>query len=117
MKAPGTAYDNDLLGKDPQPADMADYIQTGQDNGGVHLNSGIPNRAFFLTAASLGGFAWERAGQIWYDTIRDKSLNQNAGFADYASHTALNAGHRYGSGSAEQKAVLDAWAEVGVKPS
>jgi Zn-dependent metalloprotease len=81
MKAPGTAYDNNLMGKDPQPADMAHYVHTAQDNGGVHTNSGIPNRAFFLVATALGGNAWEKAGQIWYDTIRDKSLNASANFA------------------------------------
>ena len=64
MKAPGTAYDNPLMGKDPQPADMAHYMQTMQDNGGVHINSGIPNRAFFLVATALGGNAWVKAGQI-----------------------------------------------------
>ena len=55
MKAPGTAYDNDVLGKDPQPADMSHYIHTAQDNGGVHLNSGIPNHAFYLAATAIGG--------------------------------------------------------------
>jgi Zn-dependent metalloprotease len=81
MKAPGTAYNDKTLGKDPQPADMKNYVHTSQDNGGVHLNSGIPNHAFFLLATSLGGNAWEKAGQIWYDTIRDKSLNASANFA------------------------------------
>lgn len=46
MKAPGTAYDDPVIGKDPQPASMADYVETDDDNGGVHINSGIPNRAF-----------------------------------------------------------------------
>ena len=115
MKAPGTAYDNNVMGKDPQPADMAHYIQTAQDNGGVHLNSGIPNRAFFLTASAIGGYAWEKSGQIWYDTIRDKSLSKTANFATFAAHTVLSAGHRYGTNSDEQKAVKAAWHEVGVK--
>lgn len=117
MKAPGTAYDNDVMGKDPQPADMQHYLQTSEDNGGVHLNSGIPNRAFYLVATAIGGNAWEKAGQIWYDTIRDKSLRASANFASFASHTVLNAGRRYGTGSAEQKAAADAWRQVGVKPS
>jgi Zn-dependent metalloprotease len=52
MKAPGTAYHDPLLkhdlrpdGKDPQPAHMRDYVNTELDNGGVHVNSGIPNKA------------------------------------------------------------------------
>jgi Zn-dependent metalloprotease len=117
MKAPGTAYDNNLIGKDPQPADMAHYVHTLQDNGGVHINSGIPNRAFYLVASALGGNAWEKAGQIWYDTIRDARLKPTASFAAFAGRTVVNAGHRYGSGSVERKAVRDAWRQVGVRPS
>jgi Zn-dependent metalloprotease len=114
MKAPGTAYDNKVMGKDPQPADMKHYIRTAEDNGGVHLNSGIPNRAFYLAATKIGGFAWEKAGQIWYDTLTDRALRPNAMFAGFARRTAINAAHRYGMNSPERKAVLEAWAEVGV---
>ncbi|BBE24050.1 hypothetical protein MN0502_29330 [Arthrobacter sp. MN05-02] len=39
LRAPGTAYDDDVLGRDPQPATMADYVETTSDNGGVHINS------------------------------------------------------------------------------
>jgi Zn-dependent metalloprotease len=115
MKAPGTAYDNDMLGKDPQPAHMRDYVRTAQDSGGVHINSGIPNKAFYLVASALGGHAWEAPGQIWYDTIRDKSLPASASFVTFASHTVLNASKRYGSQSHERKAVAAAWNEVGVR--
>jgi len=72
MKAPGTAYDDPVLGKDPQPAHMKDYVNTISDNGGVHINSGIPNHAFYITAVELGGYAWEKAGQIWYVTLKNK---------------------------------------------
>jgi len=114
MKAPGTAYDDPKLGKDPQPVDMAHYVKTSDDNGGVHINSGIPNHAFFLVARALGGYAWERAGQIWYDTLTDHRLKANANFANFANLTILNAGARYGAGGTEQKAARDAWAKVGV---
>jgi len=114
MKAPGTAYDNRVMGKDPQPAEMKNYVHTAQDHGGVHINSGIPNRAFYLVAEKLGGSAWEKAGQIWYDTIRDPRLRRSASFADFAARTAFNAGHRYGTHSTEQQAVLEAWKTVGV---
>ena len=92
-------------------------LRTAQDNGGVHINSEIPSRAFYLAAVAIGGNAWEKAGQIWYDTIRDKSLKASANFAAFAGRTVANAGHRYGSNSAEQKAVSDARNKVGVKPS
>ena len=114
MKAPGTAYDDPKLGKDPQPADMAHYLKTSDDSGGVHINSGIPNHAFFLVASAIGGNAWERAGQIWYDTLTDHRLKANANFAAFANLTILNAGARYGAGGTEQKATQDAWAKVGV---
>ena len=48
MKAPGTAYDDPLIGKDPQPDHMSRYDSRTLDNGGVHINSGIPNKAFVL---------------------------------------------------------------------
>ena len=65
MKEPGSAYNDPTLGKDPQPGHMKNYVETTDDNGGVHINSGIPNRAFYLTAKELGGYAWEKAGKIW----------------------------------------------------
>ncbi|PZT74994.1 MULTISPECIES: M4 family metallopeptidase [unclassified Streptomyces] len=113
MKAPGTAYDDDVLGKDPQPATMDDYIHTGDDNGGVHLNSGIPNRAFYLLATALGGSSWERAGQLWFDVLTGGELAVDADFADFARLTVAAARSRFGEGDVVE-AVLKAWSEVGV---
>jgi Zn-dependent metalloprotease len=113
MKAPGTAYDDDVLGKDPQPATMDDYVSTGRDNGGVHINSGIPNHAFYLLAEALGGKAWERAGQIWYDTLTSGTLTATPTFADFAQATVAASRARYEDGE-ETRAVLKAWERVGV---
>ncbi|WP_190128639.1 M4 family metallopeptidase [Streptomyces mashuensis] len=113
MKAPGTAYDDDVLGKDPQPASMDDYVRTSRDNGGVHINSGIPNHAFYLVATALGGHAWERAGKIWYATLTGGQLASDASFADFARLTAATARTLYGEGD-EVRAVLKAWGQVGV---
>ncbi|MEW1625995.1 M4 family metallopeptidase [Streptomyces sp. NPDC089173] len=113
MKAPGTAYDDDVLGKDPQPASMEDYVETEEDNGGVHINSGIPNRAFHLLATALGGNAWERAGQIWFDVLTGGELTATADFAEFARLTVAAAGARFGE-RGEKEAVLKAWSEVGV---
>ncbi|MFJ3664990.1 M4 family metallopeptidase [Streptomyces sp. NPDC090106] len=113
MKAPGTAYDDDVLGKDPQPAIMADFVRTGRDNGGVHINSGIPNHAFYLLATELGGHAWERAGQIWYDVLTGGELTKTAEFTDFARLTVAAARARYGE-AAELGAVQKAWEQVGV---
>ena len=114
MKAPGTAYDDKVLGKDPQPANMSHYVHTYQDNGGVHINSGIPNHAFYLAATSIGGHAWEKAGRIWYETLRDPALRPTWGFRRFARLTATVAGRLFGQGGVEQKAVREAWSQVGI---
>jgi Zn-dependent metalloprotease len=113
MKAPGTAYDDPVLGKDPQPAHMSNYVNTTQDNGGVHINSGIPNHAFYLVAMELGGNAWEKAGQIWYVTLRDK-IRATTDFQGAADLTYATAADLYGANSLEQQAVKNGWAGVGI---
>ncbi|MFP5315221.1 MAG: M4 family metallopeptidase [Actinomycetes bacterium] len=114
LKAPGTAYDDDVLGKDPQPATMADYVETTSDNGGVHINSGIPNHAFYIAATRLGGYAWERAGQIWYDAATGGNVPEDCTFSRFADVTVDAAKARFGEGSPEVEAVGYAWREVGV---
>ena len=114
MAAPGTAYNDPLLGKDPQPGHMKDYVQTTRDNGGVHINSGIPNHAFYRVATALGGFAWERAGRIWYEALRDPRLRPTAQFRTFARLTVANAQRLYGPSSAEERAVREGWHQVGV---
>ncbi|HXD09526.1 MAG TPA: M4 family metallopeptidase [Anaerolineales bacterium] len=113
MKAPGTAYNDPVLGKDPQPAHMKDYVNTISDNGGVHINSGIPNHAFYLIATQIGGNAWDKAGQIWYVTLRDK-LKATSNFQDCANLTYQTAADLFGAGSLEQQAVQKGWADVGL---
>jgi Zn-dependent metalloprotease len=113
MKAPGTAYDDKLLGKDPQPATMKDYKLQQADAGGVHVNSGIPNRAFYLVSAALGGNAWEIAGRIWYESVT-KKLKHDAQFQQCADATYAVAVERYGPASNAAKAVAAGWAEVGL---
>jgi Zn-dependent metalloprotease len=114
LAAPGTAYDNPLLGKDPQPAHFRDYKPADypDDNGGVHIFSGIPNHAFYLTAMKLGGHAWEKAGRIWYLALTDL-LSRRATFADAALGTITGADRLFGPTAA--RTVRDAWAEVGVE--
>ena len=111
---PGTAYDDDVLGKDPQPAHMRDYVQTRDDNGGVHINSGIPNRAFYLVATALGGHAWERAGLIWYRTLTSGTVPSTADFTMFARATLAAAAAEYGENSEEVDAVRAGWSGVGV---
>jgi Zn-dependent metalloprotease len=114
LKAPGTAYDNDALGRDPQPADMSGYQNLPEtdegDNGGVHINSGIPNHAFYLVASTIGGHAWEAPGHIWYESLLASTPTTQ--FQDFAETTYGKASQLYGADA--QKAVRNAWAEVGV---
>ena len=114
MKNPGSAYDDPVLGKDPQPGHMMDYVHGPADNFGVHTNSGIPNHAFYLAATKIGGFAWEKAGLIWYEAMTSPSLSRRAQFLDFAALTVEVAGDLYGANSAEEKAVWEAWSEVGL---
>ncbi|MBL0749151.1 protealysin inhibitor emfourin [Nocardioides baculatus] len=110
MAAPGTAYDDPELGTDPQVGHMDDYIDTTDDNGGVHLNSGIPNKAFQLAAVAVGGTAVEGAGRIWYDALVGGDVAEDADFAAFAAATVAAAGQHAG-------AVSEAWAQVGVEPA
>jgi Zn-dependent metalloprotease len=113
MKAPGTAYDDPLLGKDPQPANMSGYVTGSDDNGGVHINSGILNRAFYLAATALGGFTWVVVGRIWYLVLTEK-LFPTAGFQDFAVATVVMAGQLYGIGGQVQTTIAEAWSAVGL---
>lgn len=113
MKAPGTAYDDPRLGKDPQPDHMRNYVKGPEDNGGVHINSGIPNKAFYLTAVALSprGYAWDKAGRIWYEVLCNR-LRPDSGFADCAHLTIQVAKEMFGASA--RSAVQKAWKAVGL---
>ena len=113
MAEPGTAYDDPVLGKDPQPSHMRDFVVTSDDLGGVHINSGIPNKAFHLVATAIGGPAWEAAGRIWMDALTG-GLPATADFASFAAATVEAAVARYGDDAPETRAVRKAWDGVGV---
>ena len=88
MKEPGTAFNNSVMGRDPQPANYKMRYKGGGDNGGVHINSGIMNRAFYKVVQRLGYFdtlptnhdtavnmikaretALKQAGAIWQEAL------------------------------------------------
>jgi hypothetical protein len=107
MAAPGTAYDDPVLGRDPQPGHMDDYVDTRADNGGVHINSGIPNRAFQLAAVAIGGSTADGAGRIWYAALTGGQVGARTDFAGFAAATVAEAAEH-------AEAVRQAWATVGV---
>jgi Zn-dependent metalloprotease len=125
MKEPGTAYDDPQLGKDPQPGHMKNFDHGSDDNGEVHINSGIfplgcadlgiPNKAFYLVATGLGGHSWEKPGKIWYGTLTDRRLRYNATFKQFATLTVEVAEKLYDTKVSE--IVQKAWVEVGVLDS
>jgi Zn-dependent metalloprotease len=119
MKAPGTAYNNPRVGKDPQSPNMDGYKNLPNtadgDWGGVHTNSGIPNHAFYLTSVALGGYSWERAGKIWYAALTDKSLkgiNTKTAFKIFADLTVKYALTLFDEET--EAVVAKAWADVKV---
>jgi Zn-dependent metalloprotease len=119
MKNPGKAYNNPIFGRDPQPDNMNRYVNMPDtdegDHGGVHINSGIPNKAFYLTSVGIGGQAWQAPGHIWYAAVQASTSTTD--FQEFADTTYLKAGQLYGSQGAEQQAVLSAWKEVGIRIS
>lgn len=72
MKAPGTANDFDN-----QPDHMDNYYSGMADNQGVHINSGIPNKAFYLSCLEIG---LDDCALIWFETL--KGLWRTANFND-----------------------------------
>ena len=112
MAAPGTAYDNPLMGKDPQPDHMKDIYIGPDDNGGVHKNSGIMNKAFYLVAREL---ETEKAALIWYTALQN--LWPTASFNDAVAQIVratqlLIKDHKIKSGSTQN--VRAAFKEVGL---
>ncbi len=98
-----------------QPASMDEYANLPNsrraDNGGVHVNSGIPNHAAYLVAQALGP---EKMEQIYYRTLT-QYLTPEADFQDAADASAQAAADLYGQ--AEADAVRAAFAQVGVTAS
>ena len=114
MAHPGTAYDDGLLGRDPQPRHMRGYVHTSADNGGVHINSGILNYAFANAAKTLGGNTWDVLGRIWYAVLTEH-LGPEADFAAFTRATAAVAGELYGNGV--RRVIAEAWSDVGLAVS
>ena len=83
MKMPGTAYSDALLGQDPQPYHMDFYVNTTDDNGGVHINSGIPNHAFYLYCMLYGRQVLGGAGAGLVRALQQLN-NPFASFHDWA---------------------------------
>ena len=107
---------NPALGLSSQPARMSEYrnLPVDTDNGGVHINSGIPNRAAYLLAEGLGSsIGRSKTEQIFYRALTEYLLRQS-NFLDARHATIQSAEDLYGTGSAESLAVASAWDAVEV---
>jgi len=109
LKAPGTAYDDKVVGKDPQPAHFSKLVVAEADNGGIHVNSGIPNKAFYEATIRIGS---EKAGKIWIESLSQFKAKTDILQAAKIIHQA--AVRLYGKDSGEEKAVQQAWNAVGL---
>lgn len=94
------------------PDHMRDYVYTSSDNGGVHTNSGIPNKAFYNFVTSPG-VTRDDAGKVWYRAL-SRYLTTNSQFVDARNATIQAATDLFGANSAQVQAVTNAWDDVGV---
>jgi Zn-dependent metalloprotease len=96
-----------------------------EDNGGVHINSGIPNHAFFLAieggtnrtsglaVTGVGAANREQVERIFYRAFTSY-LTPTADFAQARQATLRSASELFGDSSAAFRAVQQAWTAVGV---
>jgi Zn-dependent metalloprotease len=92
---------------------MSGFKKTDEDNGGVHMFSGIPNKAFYLASVAFGGYSWEKAGQVWWKTLNSGRIPPKCNFLQFADVTVDIAEELYGDDGAA--IVRKAWNDVGVK--
>ncbi|PWZ65250.1 aureolysin, partial [Staphylococcus pseudintermedius] len=86
-----------------------DYVYTEKDNGGVHTNSGIPNKAAYNVIQAIGK---SKSEQIYYRALTEY-LTSNSNFKDCKDALYQAAKDLYDEQTAEQ--VYEAWNEVGVE--
>ena len=96
-----------------QPRHMNEKYTGTLDNGGVHINSGIPNWAFYKYATAVGK---SKAGKTYYRVL-DHYLTMSSKFADLRLAVVQSAKDLYGSGSVEEAAAKKAFDEVGLPGS
>jgi hypothetical protein len=90
---------------------MSGYVNTSSDNGGVHTNSGIPNKAFYNIASTINNNA--QTAQIYYRALTTY-LTSTSQFADARTALLQAATDLYGASSTQYTAVANGYAAVGI---
>ncbi len=104
------AYDDPLIGTDPQPKHMRDIYDGDDDNGGVHINSGIINHAFYRFCIRSDNQSWTIPMQLWYQALL--LCNPLTDFKEFAMNTI-----KIGQGLltvGDYIALVQAWDDVGI---
>jgi Zn-dependent metalloprotease len=103
MRAPGTAYNNQFMGKDPQPDHMDNFFTGSSDHFGVHINSGIPNKVFFIVSTRI---STEKAALLWFETL--KTLKPTTSFKTFKTKLLAKAKTLAASGKIPNNSVSEA---------
>lgn len=93
-----------------QPDNMSNYYNTTSDYGGVHTNSGIPNKAGYLIAQAIG---CTKTAQIYYRALTNY-MTSTTDFLEARNALTQAATDLYGANSQEVIAVGNAYDSVGV---
>jgi bacillolysin len=93
-----------------QPAHVSEQYRGQEDNGGVHINSGIPNRAYYLFATQVGK---DVAEQIYYRALTTY-LVRSSQFVDLRLAVLQAAADRHGNNSSQVNAAANAFNAVGI---
>ena len=120
MNTPHSASNRGYTVDDDPDHYVERYLGT-QDNGGVHINSGIPNKVFYLVAkggthhrgGSMTGIGAEAAAKIWYRALASY-MTSSTNFRGARLATLNSAKALHGLGSVQYNAVARAWTLCGV---
>ena len=93
-----------------QPAHTNEQYTGSEDNAGVHINSGIPNRAYYLFAEAIGK---ADAEQVFYRALNNY-LVKSSKFVDCRIAVLNAAEDLFGANSAEVNAAANAFDQVGI---
>jgi len=93
-----------------QPAHMNEIYTGSEDNGGVHINSGIPNKAYYLYATKV---TREKAEKVFYRALFNY-LTRSSQFIDLRLSVIQAAKDLYGNSSVEVTEAANAFNQVGI---